>query len=709
MAVSCDSRELVQLLLEHGWDINKVGTTTALQRAARYNHVSMIEYLLRNKADPNIKGSFGETPLHEAVRSSPEGVKLLLQMGADVNTKRENEITPLWLAAKHDQIASVQNLFTSSTAVDFKARDEFFQWTALHVAHNNAKMTKILLQRGADAVALDGSNEPPYFWAVRNGFIDVVRLYMEAGVKPTIKNSGGSTALHIAVQLSRKIEFVQLLVEHGADVNATDKDGTAPIHLAAAYGQESVLEYLLQQGANAEITCMSHGTPLMAAASKGVGSNVEMLLRHGVKFDATSEESYHYTSIQAAAANGQEKIVKRLLKLSPNIDQVGGADGTTLCAAVGSENLAIVQTLLEYGANINLAASKGSPLELAISAKLSKIVDLCFQQKGLDVNVISEGRFGTALLAAIHRCDLTLVTRLLERNADPNLFNRERGERPVHMAIRMGMRDVLETLVEKGADLFCQDIQGRGALSYAISRHSTRVLPYLCDHSIDVNHQDNAGQTPLILSIIEPVRGSDIIGRLLDLKVDVDHQDRWGKTAMMYAASANNEAAILMLIHFKADVLLKDIRGRDALYWAILSSCQPTFDILFSVMRDEAPPSHFHNALNAAAAANTAYFAKTILNQYPYMGRQVADDGWTAASIASKYQSSDISALIQDASSGKRLKDDDFPVEKSPTAWHEKDMSFGILLHADGTTFTVERKSQPMNSSLMSSLSSFIP
>lgn len=677
VAVSCDNRDLVQLLLQYCWDIDDIELSTkdqatALHRAASDNNVSMIDFLLEHKANPNMKDSYGETPLHDAARESPEGVKHLLQMGADVNAENKQGETPLWRAAFHGEVASVQNLLISSTAVNLKARRTYDQWTTLHAAYDSVEITKILLQRGADPVAVDVDKEPPYFWAIRYGFIDVVRLYMDNGVKPTHKNARGSTGLHIAVENTQELALVQLLVEHSADVNATDGDGTAPIHLAAANGQESVLEYLLQQGANAEMTCEGHGTPLMAAA-----------------------------------ATGQEKILKRLLMLSPNINQVGGADGSPLCAAVRSKNLKIVQTLLEHGADINIATSKGTPLELAISMELPEIVNLCFQQESLDVNAVSEGKFGTALLAAISQHDLPLITRLLEMNANPDLSKEERGERPIQMAIRKDMRDFLEILVMKGADLSCKDIKGRGVISYAIAWNGIDVLPNLFEQPIDINDQDNAGQTPLILSIIEGIPGFDVIGKLLELKVD--YQDRWGKTALMHAATADYATAVTRLIDSKADLLLKDIRGRDALYWATLSSSQAPFDVLFAAMQDEAPPSHFQNALNAAVAENRADFAEMLLNKYPYKVRQADVDGWTAISTASRYQCSAISALIHDALKGDRSKTLDLPVEKSPTAWHEKDMSFGIVLHADGTTLTVERKSHLIEFSPMPSLTSLIP
>lgn len=118
--------------------------------------------------------------------------------------------------------------------------------------------------------------EPPYSWAIGHGHIDVVRLYMEARVNPTIQKIRGSTGLHIAVERMQEPTLIQLSGEHSADVKATNDDGTTLIHLAAANEHAPVLEYLLQNGANAETIYKNKRTPLIAAARHGKGFTVEM-------------------------------------------------------------------------------------------------------------------------------------------------------------------------------------------------------------------------------------------------------------------------------------------------------------------------------------------------------------------------------------------------------------------------------------------------
>ena len=298
------------------------------------------------------------------------------------------------------------------------------------------------------------------------------------------------------------------------------------------------------------------------------------------------------------------------------------------------------------------------------------------------------------MLAAISKHDLALTTKLLEKNADPELYNPRKGERPIQMAIRKDMSDILEILVEKVASLSCRDSRGRGVLSYAITWNSIDAIPYLCEQAIDLDDQDYDGQTPLILSITGGIRGFDIVGELLRRKVNIDHQDRWGKTALMYAVTADSTTSS-KLIDANADHFLTDIRGRNALYWAALNSSQSSFErLLVEAMREAASPSHFSIALHAAAAACRVDFAETLLNEYPVLLRQSDDDDCTAALTASRYHCSAISALIDETSKRRTFRKKIPPEGKSPTAWHEKDLSRGMLLQADGRTITIDRKSQ---------------
>jgi ankyrin repeat protein len=93
--------DVVALLVERGADVNTVTQFgTALQIAARGNQTAIMEMLLRNGADPNLSGGeYGNTPLHDAAeRGAIEAARLLLENGADVNSRTKRGHPPIHLA-----------------------------------------------------------------------------------------------------------------------------------------------------------------------------------------------------------------------------------------------------------------------------------------------------------------------------------------------------------------------------------------------------------------------------------------------------------------------------------------------------------------------------------------------------------------------------------------------------------------------------------
>ena len=86
------------------------------------------------------------------------------------------------------------------------------------------------------------------FDAAREGHVEFAQMLLEHGAAIDARDSRGRTSLHKAVEVS-KIQVARLLLERGADVNALDKKGRTPpqcttqqviLELLSEYGTESV-------------------------------------------------------------------------------------------------------------------------------------------------------------------------------------------------------------------------------------------------------------------------------------------------------------------------------------------------------------------------------------------------------------------------------------------------------------------------------------
>ncbi len=120
------------------------------------------------------------------------------------------------------------------------------------------------------------------------------------------------TPLFFAVQYKR-LDAMEALVAHGADVNAVDRTGMTPLHAAAMYGRREAAEWLLAHGADAGAADQFGDTPLHTAAIFGQGGVVKALRSAGVSL--TAENADGRTPLMLAERHRQERFAAYLRKL----------------------------------------------------------------------------------------------------------------------------------------------------------------------------------------------------------------------------------------------------------------------------------------------------------------------------------------------------------------------------------------------------------
>ncbi|CAH1783298.1 unnamed protein product [Owenia fusiformis] len=125
------------------------------------------------------------------------------------------------------------------------------RWTDLHYAasHGNLRRIQEIIHKGGtfNIDKQDYYGKTALYWACYKGHSDCVEELLKFGAKINIVCRHGGTALHAVAGLYP--ECAKLLIQHGADVNHTDKWGVTPMYIAACNGQFRVIEYLIAAGA----------------------------------------------------------------------------------------------------------------------------------------------------------------------------------------------------------------------------------------------------------------------------------------------------------------------------------------------------------------------------------------------------------------------------------------------------------------------------
>jgi ankyrin repeat protein/nucleoside phosphorylase len=150
-----------------------------------------------------------------------------------------------------------------------------------------------------------------------------------------------ATPLSWAAKRGRCAE-VKLLIEHGANIEPTDRSGQTPLSLASLYGHEALVKLLIDNGSNTESRDSSGLTPLSWAIRQGHETVVKLLAEHGA--DLESRSLFGQTPLFWAVWQGHEMVVKLLIDLDVDMKSKDCSGRTPLSWAVmkGYENIAML-------------------------------------------------------------------------------------------------------------------------------------------------------------------------------------------------------------------------------------------------------------------------------------------------------------------------------------------------------------------------------
>jgi ankyrin repeat protein len=319
----------------------------------------------------------------------------------------------------------------------------------------------------------------------------------------------------------------------GTDVNATQGDGTTPLHWAVYKVDRELVAELLDRGAKADVTNKYGSSPLSEAVKLGDLELVEQLLDGGANVESPNGDGQ--TQLMLAADVGSLDIAKVLVEHGADVNaKEAWRDQTALMWAVDGNHPELTQFLIDNGADVNVRASANdwdSQITAEPRAQYRPVGGL------------------TVLLYAARAGCTRCVRSLLAAGADIDKPTPE-GMTPLMIAIDNTSYDTARVLLDAGANPHVWDWYGRTALYVATDMSSFRgrrphpTAPSETSATDLVRLLLEAGVNPNPqLNMHRPSRGGNN-GRFADELLNT------GTTPLLRAAiGADVEAARLLLEH----------------------------------------------------------------------------------------------------------------------------------------------------------------
>ncbi|KAI1307992.1 Rabankyrin-5 [Halotydeus destructor] len=647
--------------------------------------------LLDKGADPNYQDINGNTALHRAITAKNEDVFQLLvhhpKVGLELRTSEG--LTPLALAlrclGKNDMFAST--LIAKGASVD--ATNPITGDTLLHLATQD-------------------SNETAGIFLATNG------------ARPNATNNGGETPLHIAA-LNGLSSLVVTLLEQGANGNLTTAPSAiaatpfdtptddhvynqTPLHLALMGRHAHVIRTLVtfkptsglsaSGPPNLNIKNSKQQTPLTLAIKFGLHDVAQLLIDEGASVNITNGNGL--TLLHEAIMDGDSRSAMFLLNCGADTNMKTPNGDTPLQLAVKYKLESVVMDLCAKGADVNAKDDDGQPLLWTALETGNDDVSSVLVQFGCDTNCWGLGPgdcWQTLLHKALDENNERIACFLIRSGCDLNSPRKPNpsgggdeeahdGQTPLHLACTWALDNVVQTLLEFGADVNAKDAEQKTPLHVAIINQHHTIIQLLLSHpDLDLDARDKYGSTAFATAMtIRVTKAAQAIlnrcptaaekvdrqGRnflhvaiqkadiesvlfLLSINVNIHSrvQDASKVTPLHLAVEAGSEMIVRNLILAGADINATNVQKQSALHYAAEKDHANICSILLENHIDyNLVDTNLNNALHIACRSGHLATVRVLLSDSQIDAEAVNLRGQNCLHLLSHYGKEDRNAAI---------------------------------------------------------------
>ncbi|KAJ8669987.1 hypothetical protein QAD02_001246 [Eretmocerus hayati] len=395
---------------------------TPLHLAVERGNKTIIEYLLDQGADLNIKNAYGKSPLHLAFERNMKEIVNSFFSCLDFikhNPTDDHGLSHFHIACIYDQVEAVEHFINLGMDIDAPVDFDSIFWpgfTPLHFAakFGSIRVAAILLKHGASYSTIDKHGLSAFDVAMPSRKIsqkntddrfEIMRKILESHLKYKRDsfNDRGYSLLHLNFchdEFSGKKKFIK---DHLHQINqkthklSTPWDGYTPLHFALSESDTEFAILLIKMGADPSIKSANGNYPYHLITNDINGPIISKSTKNLDKLLHNPVGSNGLSLFHVACATGHAEWVKYFLDhgIDPNAQTTLNGhefyDKTPLQLAVSSQSsagskLEVVKHLIKHGANVKLKDTHlNTPLHHIIGYNEPEIVDI-FVKLGVDVD-----------------------------------------------------------------------------------------------------------------------------------------------------------------------------------------------------------------------------------------------------------------------------------------------------------------------------------
>jgi ankyrin repeat protein len=420
------------------------------------------------------------------------------------------------------------------------ATEEDFLKELLNLNMNNEKLNKMYRELNLDLNNLYYQDEHILHYCCKKDLFQSVLWLVANGIDIEIENAQKETALFYAIH-AKNSAILQTLIDNKINVNHLNIYNRTALQDAVISANNRIINYLIQVSKNYG-NCDIHGNNLI--------------------FDAV--------------ANGNMDIIRKVGSLKEvNINQMNEDRTTVLHKEVVIKNHDLALLLMDLGANPTLIDKNGKSLLFYVLDKGIKNISIFEKAVHLGYNLNHKsGDNKTLLMESIN-----------------HFINTPKDD----FEMKICHLEMITELIRLGVNVDALDNNNENAFFLATRSEDRELINSFLDHcNVNLNHQNNQGDTVLLILVLNGIRNSDLIKLYLEKGANPDLVNQSGKSIIEILIDIILYSENRKPLEFEYEILLNE----NAEYANVLENILRNYNVDINKLNSKGQPLFFDAILH---------------------------------------------------------------------------------------------------------------